>query len=169
MLMLILNQQSSHHLSAVEAAAKLWLCFLGQLIQSTKSLTMNDLFWWAICSVKQGWYIISHLILGHFMWYVWSWSTTNTVSRSATWRSKYTMRPRYCLWELCFPITQSDERRWMSFCSGGYENLFRVIESAEQKRQTSALKSFSAWAERGIFTISSVNTVPSASKHKCYQ
>lgn len=70
---------------------------------------------------------------------------------------------------ICFPISQSDERRWMSFCSGGCKNLFRVIESAEQKRQTSALKSFSAWAERAIFTISPVNMVPSASNHECYQ
>lgn len=48
-------------------------------------------------------------------------------------------------------------------------NLFGVIVSSEQKRQTSALKSCSAWAGRGILTISPMNLVPSASKHECYQ
>lgn len=45
---------------------------------------------------------------------------------------------------LYVPPSLSDKRRWLSFRSGGCENLFRVIESAEQKRQTSALKSHSA-------------------------
>lgn len=48
-------------------------------------------------------------------------------------------------------------------------NLFGVIVSSEQKRQTSTLKSCSAWVGRGILTISPMNLVPSASKHECYQ
>lgn len=96
MLRLILNQQPPLplRLLPVTKAAKLWLCsvFREQLIQSTKSLLMNDLLWWAICSAKRArvWYIIFHLILGHFMWYVWTWSSTIILSQSATWRSKCT-------------------------------------------------------------------------------
>lgn len=48
-------------------------------------------------------------------------------------------------------------------------NLFGVIVSSEQERQTSALKSYTAWVRRGILTISPMNLVPPASKHECYQ
>lgn len=145
--------------------------FWGQLIQSTKSLTMNDLWWWAICSVKQRRvsYLLSCFIIGHFTWSEAEapqtlWAGVQREGRNALWD-----HGTVCESSICFPISQSDKRRWMSFCSGGCGNLFIVIESAEQKRQTSALKSFSAWAEWGIFTISLVNMVLAASKHECYQ
>lgn len=86
MLMLILHQQSPDRPPPFICKGFLWLkqpnsgsVLLWKLIQSTTSLTMNDLLWGAICSVKQErvWYIISHLILGHFLWYIRTWSTTN--------------------------------------------------------------------------------------------
>lgn len=111
------------------------------------------------------------------MWHILTLSITNITSRECDTEVKSHALDHSSIAEsFIHPLgSHSDKRKYelwnthMRAITPEAANLFGVIVSSEQKRQTSALKSCSAWAGRGILTISPKNLVPPASKHECYQ